>query len=209
MSSKSDRTMQRIIECARSEFLEAGFHNASLRKIAGNAGVTTGAIYRYFPDKQDLWQQVTQNVEEAILTYCETMIDTAMTEAEKGNSYDLGDSSHNMASLYDLIYQHFDEFYLLLMRSDGDKTASFLHRIVELEEKSTLAYFERLAAYYQSDYQMDTVALHFLIEAYITAIFEPVRHRMSKEDAIRHATSLTEYFSLGWLGIEEKMKDHR
>lgn len=206
MTSKSDSTIQRIIECARKEFLEAGFHNASLRKIAGDAGVTTGAIYRYFPDKKDLWKKVTQDVENAVLAHCEAMIDVTMTEAAQGDSYDLGKSSNNMASLYELIYQNFDAFYLLLMRSDGDQTVSFLHKIVALEEKSTLAYFEHLATYYQSDYKMDTVALHFLIEAYITAIFEPVRHRMSKEEAIRHAKSLTEYFSLGWLGIEEKMK---
>lgn len=206
MTSKSDNTIQRILACARSEFLEVGFHHASLRKIAADAGVTTGAIYRYFPDKKDLWQQVTQEVERVVLAYCEEMIEAAMREAAQGASYDLHTSSRNMSELYDLIYQHFDAFYLLLMRSDGSQTASFLHKIVELEEESTLAYFEHLAAYYQSDYKMDAVALHFLIEAYVAAIFEPIRHRMSKEDAIRHATSLTEYFSLGWLGIEEKMK---
>lgn len=42
-------TQTRILAAAKTEFLEKGFRNASLRTIVKLAGVTTGAFYGYFP----------------------------------------------------------------------------------------------------------------------------------------------------------------
>ena len=41
-------TIDNILNSAKAEFLEKGFKDASLRNIAKQAGVTTGAIYGYF-----------------------------------------------------------------------------------------------------------------------------------------------------------------
>ena len=48
ISGQTITTIDRILECSKKEFLEKGFKNASLRVIAKEAGVTTGAIYGYF-----------------------------------------------------------------------------------------------------------------------------------------------------------------
>ena len=51
MAESSIETKTKLLESAKKEFLEKGFMNASLRTIAANAGVTTGAMYRHFKDK--------------------------------------------------------------------------------------------------------------------------------------------------------------
>ena len=43
-----------LIQCAKKEFMEKGFAGASLRGICQKAGVTTGALYFFFQDKDDL-----------------------------------------------------------------------------------------------------------------------------------------------------------
>jgi len=48
-------TQKRILMAGKAEFLAKGFENASLRLIAKNAGVTTGAIYGYFSDKAGIY----------------------------------------------------------------------------------------------------------------------------------------------------------
>ncbi|RHV01260.1 TetR/AcrR family transcriptional regulator [Clostridium sp. OM07-10AC] len=48
-------TRKRLQECAMEEFLEKGFMKASLRSICKKAGVTTGALYFFFEDKDDLF----------------------------------------------------------------------------------------------------------------------------------------------------------
>ena len=55
MSESAAETKAKILESAKKEFLEKGFVNASLRTIAANAGLTTGAMYRHFKDKDALF----------------------------------------------------------------------------------------------------------------------------------------------------------
>ncbi|MCH3942178.1 MAG: TetR/AcrR family transcriptional regulator [Atopobiaceae bacterium] len=49
---------QRIIDAAKRVFATKGLNGASLREIAREAGVTTGAIYYHFENKNDLLAQV-------------------------------------------------------------------------------------------------------------------------------------------------------
>ena len=52
------QTKKKLIECAKKEFIEKGFMKASLRNICKNAGVTTGAMYFFFKDKEELFESV-------------------------------------------------------------------------------------------------------------------------------------------------------
>lgn len=49
---------QKIIDAAEKLIAESGFHGLSMHKIAREAGVAAGTIYRYFSDKDDLLLQV-------------------------------------------------------------------------------------------------------------------------------------------------------
>ena len=53
--SASLETKVRLQQCAVCEFMEKGFLKASLRSICREAGVTTGALYFFFQDKDDLF----------------------------------------------------------------------------------------------------------------------------------------------------------
>ena len=53
MSYCSDITKNRILECAKDEFLNKGFEKAQVAEIAEAANVTTGAIYRHFKNKEE------------------------------------------------------------------------------------------------------------------------------------------------------------
>ena len=55
MKLDEQSTQKKILSVAKKEFLRNGFLNASLRNIAKNAGVTTGALYRYYTSKEDLF----------------------------------------------------------------------------------------------------------------------------------------------------------
>lgn len=53
---RADReTKEKLLASAKSEFLKKGYMKASLRKICANAEVTTGALYFFFKDKEDLF----------------------------------------------------------------------------------------------------------------------------------------------------------
>ena len=54
--SVADRSIDpRIMESAKEEFLQKGFLDASLQEICKKAGVTTGALYKRFKGKEELF----------------------------------------------------------------------------------------------------------------------------------------------------------
>ena len=59
---KDSETKERLLACAKKEFVEKGYAKASLRAICREAGVTTGALYFFFQDKDDLFCSLVSHV---------------------------------------------------------------------------------------------------------------------------------------------------
>ena len=59
MSTKAEDTEKNILNTARKHFLKDGFSGASLRNIVKDAGLTTGAFYKYYPTKEALFDALT------------------------------------------------------------------------------------------------------------------------------------------------------
>ncbi|SHG82336.1 transcriptional regulator, TetR family [Hydrocarboniphaga daqingensis] len=49
---------ERILKAARALVAEGGFRQASVTAVAQSAGLSTGALYRYFPSKAELFVEV-------------------------------------------------------------------------------------------------------------------------------------------------------
>ncbi len=66
MNYKSENR-DKLIKCAKKVFLEKGFTKASLRKISSDAGLTTGAVYFFFKDKDGLLGAIVEDPLNKIL----------------------------------------------------------------------------------------------------------------------------------------------
>jgi len=55
MRPVNEKLRKDLLEAGKREFMENGFRGASLKSIAASLGVTTGAIYRYYTDKEALF----------------------------------------------------------------------------------------------------------------------------------------------------------
>ncbi|MDQ8044329.1 MAG: TetR/AcrR family transcriptional regulator [Solirubrobacteraceae bacterium] len=53
---------QHVLDAARAIVTERGYRGASVAAIATQAGISNGALYRYFPSKVDLFVEVFRNV---------------------------------------------------------------------------------------------------------------------------------------------------
>ena len=62
---KSEARRRQIFEGALACFEAKGYHQTTLIDIATAAGISTGLIYQYFEDKEDLLYQVIQEILEA------------------------------------------------------------------------------------------------------------------------------------------------
>ena len=54
LAKQIEGVYEAILSCAKKEFLEKGYKDASLRIIAQEAGTSTGSIYTRFGDKEGL-----------------------------------------------------------------------------------------------------------------------------------------------------------
>lgn len=53
-----------ILEAARRVFAQKGTHAATMQEVAGEAGLSAGALYRYFANKDDLVRAVNEDAIE-------------------------------------------------------------------------------------------------------------------------------------------------
>lgn len=74
MRPLNEELSQQILSAAKTEF-KKGFRNASMRSIAASVGVTTGAIYRYYSNKEALFDALVSHPAEEFfneyMTYSE------------------------------------------------------------------------------------------------------------------------------------------
>ena len=53
-AAREEATRQRILKAAFRVFIEKGFHRASIDDVVAACGLSVGAIYNYFPNKDEL-----------------------------------------------------------------------------------------------------------------------------------------------------------
>jgi AcrR family transcriptional regulator len=63
----SDEKKAAILDAAAAEFSVNGFRAASFNQIIENAGLSKGAMYYYFDDKEDLFLTVVKKLQDAIM----------------------------------------------------------------------------------------------------------------------------------------------
>ena len=63
-AEQSDRTRTALIQVARTLFSERGYSSTPTEEVVQLAGVTRGALYHHFRDKQDLFEAVFIDVQE-------------------------------------------------------------------------------------------------------------------------------------------------
>jgi AcrR family transcriptional regulator len=57
-AERRDQQTQRIMEAAKTCFVRHGFQGASMQQICAEAGMSPGALYRYFPSKEAMVEAI-------------------------------------------------------------------------------------------------------------------------------------------------------
>lgn len=195
-----------LLEAGKKVFLEVGFRDASLRKIAAMLGVTTGAIYRYYTDKEALFDAIVSGpAEELVNRYRTSQQEYASIPLEEQLG-GLGAVSENNSWMMDFIYDHFEEFKLIVCCSVGTRYEHYIDTLVEIEANSSLQLTEKMQkAGYQLPPLSDELA-HMISSGLFNCMFETIRHDMPKEKALEYTGSYQLFYTAGWmkiLGLQE------
>jgi AcrR family transcriptional regulator len=71
-----DDMRKRLLDTAGEMFAARGYAATGMRDLAAAAGVSTGSLYHYFPDKRALFEQLVERTVEADLADLEETLDS-------------------------------------------------------------------------------------------------------------------------------------
>jgi AcrR family transcriptional regulator len=198
----AEDTRQNILDCGRNEFLQKGFEGASLRTIAKAAGVTTGAIYGYFPDKKALFDAlVARPAGEMLDRFISMQEEFAALPAERQSSEMVQTSNECMAWMVEHIYSNYDAFKLLVCCSASTEYAAYMDKMVEVETQSTFRFISAMRRVGKPVRDVDEQLVHILVNGLFSGMFEIVAHDMPREKATVYINSLKEFYTAGWFQI--------
>ena len=184
---------------AKHEFLEQGFEKASLRKICARAGVTTGALYKRYKGKEDLFSAVVEQTVADLYEVAHARGDkdpAVMSDQELIKAWDMDGA--DMMWWFRFLYDRRDDFYLLLSCSQGTRYANFPHDWVELLTKATSAYLAEAQRRGLCRNDVEPAELHILLSAFWTTIYEPFIHHFTWEQIEAHCRIVCGLFN--WHG---------
>lgn len=115
-----------IMLAAYEEFRQSGYPEASMRRIAAAAGMTSGNIYRYFRNKEDLFDAIVGPLYSEYSRYAEEYLQTAEAVVTSGWDVQARTSFFERvrATLVGLLMASGPSLLLLLCRSEGSKYES-------------------------------------------------------------------------------------
>ena len=145
MTEKAENTRQNILNMALKHFLEYGFAGTSLRSIVKDAGLTTGAFYKYYPTKEALFDAlIDPYVEELYGIYDSVLEEFQSLPPEKQTENMASASGNGMDQMVNYVYDHYDNFKLLLRCSDNEKYGDMIHNLVGREMRSSKQYVDEM-----------------------------------------------------------------
>ena len=193
-----DKTVNhvKVMAAARNEFMEVGFDKSSMRRIAERCGMTAAGIYRHCIDKEDLFDQIVSPAVERINKWIDAHVARYVDAVNQEERLQWRDSEIDM--MREVVYPNMEEYHLLLAKSKGSKYENFLHDLTQQCLNRLLGYIPMLKNQGYEVWDIDPKELHLLLSAYITAMFEPVVHNYSMEEALRCLKTVEAFFLPGW-----------
>lgn len=195
--AKADHSIDpRILESAKQEFLTLGFEKASLKHICEQADVTTGALYKRYRGKEDLFCAVVAEtvadlnaiLEEKSSAQLSLLSDQALIEAWNMNE-------DYMMWWFRYLYDRHDGFVLLLKCAEGTTYSNFQHDWVETMTNATYDYYLEARRRKLALTDISKSEMHILLSAFWTTIYEPFIHGFTWEQIEKHCKLMCDLFN--------------
>ncbi|MCR4937866.1 MAG: TetR/AcrR family transcriptional regulator [Lachnospiraceae bacterium] len=200
MSQRDTSIDPRLLASAREEFLKNGFLRADLKTICDNAQVTTGAVYKRYKGKEELFSAVVGEVVNALDLFLENRAKTdfsTLTDDEIRASWKM--SYDSMIPMFRMLRSYGDDFKILIDRSAGTRFENFSHDYVI---RMSYAYEQFYNEAYKRGIAKAKVSrdeFHILLTSFWSSICEPFVHDMSEKQMEEHCRVMCRFFD--WAAV--------
>lgn len=200
---KSGETRQLLLQCAKKEFMEKGYSKASLRSICKEAGVTTGALYFFFQDKDDLFCSLVSESMMRIMKLIKEHQELEENEAKE----EILSSNHDMESerilvevLVHEMYRNRDEMLLLVNGAQGSSLENAVDRIIDEMDAHNLQ-LARATCQELGIPMLEENLVHWMSHNQIDMFLYMLKHIETEEQALAFGRQAMTYLVTGWFAL--------
>lgn len=191
-------TREKILNAAKREFLDKGFAGTNVRAAAQRAGVTTGALYNLFKNKDGIFEALVGGVFNEflnILAYND-VFEARELDMKAGDLSEITEMSRRrFLGMVDFFYANWDAMKLIACCSKGSAYERIFDKAIDLTEKETL----RLLTV---DGVKMSRRIKFFIHVMVTSHFENLKeifyHDLTKSEAAEYVLDFNVYHCGGW-----------
>lgn len=201
MAIKDHSLDDKIIKAAKEEFLEKGFQKASLHKIAEQAGITTGALYTRYKNKDALFASLTEEAINGMKLHAEPLKEMyCAVEKNKDKNEFLKVMSYERQLYLDLIFEYYDECKLFFCLSDGSSIETMMEQMMETKANETVAFFQRIA---KKPVDLNGVKIIMQEQYHFYRLI--LSKGYSKEEAASCIQMIETFYEAGWRELFEQI----
>jgi len=128
MQYLKDEIRNRILTAALNEFKEKGFLNASMRKIALDSSVALGNVYRYYKNKDELFNTI---MEPVYTEFTSLVLNISKAENSSDNLHVLP-IKETVDKIMEVFEKYGTEFLILIDKSKGSKFENIKEELIIL-----------------------------------------------------------------------------
>ncbi len=192
------QTRQKLIDSAKREFLEKGYSKASLRSICADAGVTTGALYFFFENKEDLFAAIVDPPLNGLKEILSQHFKDDIKEMSAIESLDEIDMDHTEISdrIVGYIYDNYDSFMLLLTATENTVYENVVDEFVAMLEQSIPRMLLSVKGYTIDEYMS-----HWMSHISMDAFIHVIKHEKDVKKAKVRLRAILNYLVMGWMQL--------
>lgn len=198
-----DVTHENILKSGKINFLNDGYERANLRKICKDAGVTTGAFYRHFEDKEALFVALVEPLAKEILDLYTKFEEESFRSIDEKHIKDLAEINIDGSietAIY--IFRKKDIFELLVYKAYGTKYDNFIEKLVKMEDLNKNKISKIVLKDNYKYINISEKSMHLLNHAYINALCEIIMHSDNIEEVKQNSEIVARFFREGWKKLQ-------
>ena len=190
--SVPDRSIDpRLLSAAKQEFLNKGFEKASLAEICKAAGVTTGALYKRFDGKEDLFCALVSDTVQDMTEYVSQIERIDLTNLTDRELYDLFALTPEMNREWlRFLYDRRDVFTLLIRCASGTRYENFRQDWTEKMNALDVKQYREARRRGLAARDLTEEELHVLTYAVWALYYEPFFLDFTWDQMERHAETI-------------------
>lgn len=198
---KADKeTKEKLLASAKAEFMEKGYNKTSMRKVCSNAGVTTGALYFFFNDKEDLFASIVEKPLRELMELLQAHYeeDKQFLSTVEAFESQAGDHDEIARLLIHYLYAYYDIFILLLTKAQGTHFENSVDEIVDMTDASFMAMAEGMMQQCPG-MKVNSYMVHWMAHMSVDAFIHLLTHEPDEQRALQHTQKIIDYITKGWM----------